>query len=94
MIEVKRIIKNNEKKTIYTGYTANLTRRITQHRENKGARYTKGEKEIKLLYTENFVERSDAMKRELEIKRLSRQEKLELIKNYSSIPIAKDQTKE
>ena len=86
MIEVKRIINNNEKKTIYTGYTGDLTRRITQHRENKGARYTRGKKEIKLLYTETYSNRSEAMKRELEIKRLSKNEKKELISKYSSLP--------
>lgn len=86
MIEVKRIIKNNEKKTIYTGYTSNLTRRIDQHKNNKGARYTMGEKDIKLLYTESFNNRSDAMKREIAIKKLSRKEKEELVKGYSSLP--------
>ncbi len=86
MIEVKRNIKNTEKKTIYTGYTSNLTRRIDQHKNNVGARYTMGEKEIRLLYTESFSNRSDAMKREIEIKKLSRTEKEELIKNYSSLP--------
>ena len=90
MIEVKRTINNNEKRTIYTGYTGNLTRRITQHKENKGARYTRGEKEIKLLYTESFKDRSDAMRREIEIKKLKREEKLELVKNYTSLPYFKD----
>lgn len=86
MIEVKRNIRDTVKKTIYTGYTSNLTRRINQHKNNKGARYTKGEKEIKLLYTESFNNRSDAMRREIEIKKLSRKEKEDLIKNYSSLP--------
>lgn len=86
MIEVKRIIKNTEKKTIYTGYTSNLTKRIDQHKNNKGARYTMGKKEIKLLYTESFDNRSDAMRREIAIKKLSRKEKEELIKGYSSLP--------
>ena len=86
MIEVKRIIKNIEKKTIYTGYTSNLTRRIEQHKTNKGARYTMGKKEIKLRYTETFSDRSEAMRREIAIKKLSRKEKEELIKGYSSLP--------
>lgn len=94
MIEVRRIIKNNEKNTIYTGYTSDLTKRITQHRENKGARYTRGEKKIKLLYTESFTDRSEAMRREIEIKKLSRQEKLELVRNYSSLPFSKKETED
>ena len=86
MIEVKRFINNNEKRTIYTGYTSNLTRRIDQHKNNKGARYTMGKKEIKLLYTESFSNRSDAMKREIEIKKLKKKEKEALVATYSSLP--------
>lgn len=87
MIEVKRLIRNNEKKTIYTGYTSNLTKRIEQHRNNKGARYTMGKKEIKLLYTESYSNRSDAMKREIEIKKLKKKEKEALVAGYSSLPL-------
>lgn len=86
MIEVKRIIKDTEKKTIYTGSTGNLTKRIEQHKNNKGARYTMGKKEIKLLYTETFSNRSDAMKREYEIKKLKKKEKEALVATYSSLP--------
>lgn len=86
MIEVKRTIRNTEKKTIYTGSTGDLTKRIKQHKENKGARYTRGEKEIKLLYTETFSTRSEAMKREIAIKKLSKKEKEKLISNYNSLP--------
>lgn len=86
MIEVKRVIKNTEKKTIYTGSTGNLTKRIEQHKNNKGARYTMGKKEIKLLYTETFSTRSDAMKREFEIKKLKKKEKEALVATYSSLP--------
>ena len=86
MIEVKREIKNTVKRTIYTGYTGNLTKRIEQHRTNKGARYTMGKKEIKLLYTETFTDRSEAMRREIAIKKLTRKGKEELIKSYSSLP--------
>ena len=87
MIEVKRLIRNTEKKTIYTGSTGDLTKRIKQHKENKGARYTRGEKQIKLLYTETFTNRSDAMKREIEIKKLPKKEKEKLINSYSSLPL-------
>jgi putative endonuclease len=86
MIEIKRQTKEKEKKTIYTGYTSNLTKRIDEHKTSKGARYTKKAKEIKLLYTESFSTRGEAMKREIEIKKLSRKEKELLISNYSSLP--------
>ncbi len=94
MIEVKRIIKNTEKKTIYTGYTSNLTRRIEQHKNNKGARYTMGKKEIKLLYTESFSDRGDAMRREIELKKLKKKEKEALIATYSSLPPVADKIDE
>jgi len=86
MIEVKRVIKDAEKKTIYTGSTGNLTKRIEQHKNNRGARYTMGKKEIKLLYTETFSNRGDAMKREIEIKKLKKKEKEALVTTYSSLP--------
>jgi len=87
MIEVNR--KN--KKTFYIGYTSNLSKRIDQHRNNKGARYTMGEKTIKLVYTESYPTKSEAMKREFELKKLKRIEKENLVKNYSSIPEVKNE---
>ena len=75
---------NNGKKTYYTGYTNNLLRRWTEHRKGTGAKYCRGKKEIELKYFETFTNRSDAMKRELEIKTFSRQKKRELIQNFDS----------
>jgi putative endonuclease len=68
-------------KTLYTGYTNNLEKRIKHHNEAKcGAHYTKIRRPVVLKYWEKFGTYSLAVKREAEIKRLSRIEKLKLIK--------------
>ncbi|MDD2907642.1 MAG: GIY-YIG nuclease family protein [Candidatus Gracilibacteria bacterium] len=68
--------------TLYTGITTDLERRIKQHNGeiNGGAKYTLARKPVELFYFENFENRSDATKRELEIKKMKRKHKLELIK--------------
>ncbi len=66
--------------TIYTGITTDLKRRLQEHNSSKaGAKYTKVRKPVELVYFENCDDRVDASKREYEIKRLSRKEKLKLI---------------
>lgn len=66
--------------TIYTGITNDLKKRIEKHISGKGAKYFRGRKPLKIVYTENFKNRSIATKREIEIKRLNRREKETLIK--------------
>ena len=61
--------------TLYTGWTNNLEKRIADHNDGKGAKYTRARKPVTLVYYETFEEKKDAMKREYEIKHLSRQEK-------------------
>lgn len=68
--------------SLYCGWTNNLEKRIEKHSKGLGAKYTKARLPIKLVYFEKFTEKSLAMKREAEIKKLSRKEKLELIKNF------------
>jgi putative endonuclease len=63
----------------YTGYTNNLQERTKQHLNGKGAKYTKSHKPERVAYVENYNSRSQAMKREREIKKLSHQGKLDLI---------------
>ncbi len=70
--------------TLYTGYTNNVKARIKKHNENKGAKYTRGRTPVELKYTESFQTRSEAQKREYQIKQLSRDKKLDLIKEGSS----------
>jgi len=69
------------KKQYYTGYTKNLYRRIEQHKSGQGAKFCKGKK-VKLEYFESYLEQGDAMRRELEIKELSHEEKKELINTF------------
>jgi len=67
--------------SLYTGITIDLTRRIEEHNSNKGAKYTKGKGPFKIIHTENYPNRSQATKRELEIKKLNKKAKLHLA-NY------------
>ena len=69
--------------TLYTGWTNDLKQRVKRHNEGKGAKYTKGRRPVRLVYYEAFESRHEAMSREAKIKRLSRQEKLSLIRNAS-----------
>jgi len=66
-------------KTLYTGITNNLERRIQQHDSGQGAKYTKGRGPFRLVYTQNCEDKSLALRREHEIKQLSRSEKLTLV---------------
>ncbi|MGV9172952.1 MAG: GIY-YIG nuclease family protein [Promethearchaeia archaeon] len=73
----------NGKKTYYTGYTNNLLRRIKEHKSGEGAKYCRGKEKIELKYFETYMDRGNAMKRELEIKSFSRAEKKELTQKMS-----------
>jgi len=68
-------------KTLYTGVTTDLERRVEEHNFNnkKGAKYTKARRPVSLVYSEEVADRSEAGKREVEIKKFSRKEKLILI---------------
>ncbi|MGG7079317.1 GIY-YIG nuclease family protein [Clostridium sardiniense] len=72
-------------KSLYTGWTNNLERRFRAHQEGKGAKYTKGRGPLELVYFEEFEEKIKAMKREYEVKKMSREEKLKMIKNFKKI---------
>lgn len=67
-------------KTLYTGITTNIEQRLAQHAEGSGAKYTRGRAPYKVLRTEQHPDKSSALKRELEIKSLSREQKLKLIR--------------
>lgn len=69
--------------SFYTGYTNDLDSRTRLHQNGKGARYTKAHKPQKLAYVELFDSRGKAMKREREIKKLSHQQKLDLVSSQS-----------
>jgi putative endonuclease len=65
--------------SFYTGYTKNIDARARLHASGKGARYTKAHKPLKVAHVELFDSRATAMKREREIKKMTHQQKLNLI---------------
>lgn len=72
-------ILRTDKNTLYTGQTKDLAARLREHAAGKGARYLRKFKSFELVYTEKFETRSEAMRREHELKELSKQEKENLI---------------
>lgn len=66
--------------TLYTGYTNDLDNRIKVHNLGKGAKYTRVRLPVRLVYFEEFNNKSDACKREYYIKQMTRKQKEELIK--------------
>ncbi len=69
--------------SLYTGITNDLARRLAQHRAGEGAKYFRGRRPLKVVYLEGDHDRSSASRREAEIKRLSRAQKLRLIASVS-----------
>ncbi len=66
--------------TLYTGITKNLDKRIDEHNSgNDGAKYTRFRRPVRLVYTEQVESRSDAAKREYQLKRMPLIKKNELI---------------
>ena len=65
--------------SLYCGWTTDLKRCLAAHKTGKGAKYTRARRPVELVYFEEFESKSPAMKREYEIKQLSRAEKLKLI---------------
>jgi len=68
----------------YTGYTNDLERRIQEHNNGRGGRYTRGRFPVELVHSERYQTRKEAINRELEIKKFSRKTKRELIKGIDS----------
>ena len=66
-------------KTLYTGITTDITRRIAEHNQSpRGAKYTHARRPVTLIYSQIFENRSRASKEEARIKKLKREEKLSL----------------
>ena len=70
--------------TYYTGYTTEIKRRLKEHNQGTAARYTRGRTPVELVYSEKVPDCSQGLKREYEIKQLSRREKEELIRAYTN----------
>jgi putative endonuclease len=70
--------------SLYVGSTNDLEKRLHQHNHLKsGAHYTKIRRPVQLAYSETVATFHDARAREAELKRLSREEKMELVKNFT-----------
>jgi len=71
-----------EHNTLYCGYTDDVEKRFLTHIDGKGAKYTKANKPVKIVYKKEFETKSEALKHEYYIKhKLNRKQKLELIEN-------------
>jgi putative endonuclease len=70
--------------SLYTGVTTDVTRRFDEHADGpRGARYFNGRKPVEVVYTEQGHTRSSASRREAEIKKMSRQDKIKLLQTAS-----------
>lgn len=71
-------------KSLYTGWTNDLKKRIAAHNAGKGAKYTKSRLPVELVYYETFATKQEAMSREWHLKKLTRAQKEMLVKEKSS----------
>jgi putative endonuclease len=69
--------------TFYTGWTTDPERRVAQHNKGIGAKYTSTRRPVKLVYLETHLNRTEAMKRELAIKKMKRAQKSRLIEKMT-----------
>lgn len=77
------IVKCNDN-TLYTGWTSNLEARIKVHNLGTGAKYTRGRLPVTLVYWEAFNTRSEALSREVVIKKMSKRQKVKLIESHEA----------
>ncbi len=71
-------------KSLYTGWTNDLEKRIAAHNAGKGAKYTKSRLPVELVYYEAFATKQEAMSREWHLKKLTRAQKEMLVKEKNS----------
>lgn len=67
-------------KSLYTGITNDIRKRLIDHRAGRGSKYVRSRLPVRIVRTETYKTKSKALKREAGIKRLARQQKLKLIK--------------
>ena len=70
--------------SLYTGITNDVSKRLEAHRTGKGAKYTRGRGPLELVYQECCGSHSAALKREIQVKRLSREDKLRFLKEEAN----------
>jgi galactokinase len=83
-----------ENQAFYTGWTKNISSRFKQHQSGNGSRYTKQNKPVKVIYWKTCKDKSTAMKKEIEIKKLNKKQKEKLIfgwRKSMNLPVAFDQ---
>lgn len=69
--------------SLYTGWTTHLSKRMETHNKGTASKYTRGRLPVVLVYFESCESKSEALKREAAIKRLKKEEKLDLIASFS-----------
>lgn len=80
--------------TLYAGITTDVIRRVKEHNSLKlGAKYTKARRPVQLVYQKSFINRSEASKAEAVLKKLSREEKIKLIKKAHIILCGRERKK-
>lgn len=72
--------------TFYTGYTTDVERRVAEHNDGTGAKYTRGRGPVDLVHAERYRTRSAAMRREAALKALDRHEKQRLVERDRGAP--------
>lgn len=72
--------------TIYTGYAENLDKRLGEHNEGKASKYTRSRLPVKMVYWEELPDRSSALRREIEIKNLTKAGKEKLLGDFAANP--------
>jgi putative endonuclease len=73
-------------KSLYTGYTDDLVKRLAVHNAGEGAKYTRSRRQCSLVYVETFDSKHDALSREWHIKHtVSREDKLKLVENNKNL---------
>jgi len=71
-----------EHNTLYCGYTDDVEKRFEKHLSGKGAKYTRANKPVKIIYTAEFETKSEAIKEEIRIKKLTRLEKNKFLQTH------------
>ena len=69
--------------SLYTGWCVDLKKRLALHNTGKGAKYTRSKRPCKLVYYEEISNKSEALKREIVIKKLSKAKKEDLVRNFN-----------
>ena len=70
--------------SLYTGITNDLKKRITSHQAGTGAKYTRGRTPVNVRYVEKCEDHSSALRREVEVKKLLRPDKIRLCDSYAA----------